>query len=200
MDRAQRRPPPHVHRGDRRADIEANKVNILTPLPMPVLAVDADGRFRVVEKRFLPAITDLLRDYLMLQARGDYAGKAAFLELVRLGVKPADDPVVRNSLAVVDEQLGVDTPSGTFWHRYTEDGYGETLDGGKRRYGKIFLLMDADADGHHRGGAGNDHLYTTSDKTGRFFGFDGNDTLIGSLGHDVVDSGRGNDPMGAPRA
>ena len=44
------------------------------------LAVDADGRFRVVEERFLPAITDLLRDYLMLQARGDYAGTAAFLD------------------------------------------------------------------------------------------------------------------------
>ena len=44
------------------------------------LAVDAEGRFRVVEERFLPAITDLLREYLMLQARGDYAGTAAFLD------------------------------------------------------------------------------------------------------------------------
>ncbi len=57
----------------------------------------------------------------------------SFLELVRLGVKPADDPIIRNTVAVVDEQLAVDTPNGTFWHRYTADGYGETLGGGPWR-------------------------------------------------------------------
>jgi glucoamylase len=30
---------------------------------------------------------------------------------------------------VVDRELGVNTPSGQFWHRYNHDGYGETLDG-----------------------------------------------------------------------
>lgn len=49
----------------------------------------------------------------------------SFLELVRLGVKPADDPVVRNSVDVVDER----TPAGQFWHRFTNDGYGEEADG-----------------------------------------------------------------------
>ena len=49
----------------------------------------------------------------------------SFLELVRLGVRPADDPVVRNTVEVVDRELGVDTPSGQFWHRFTDDGYGE---------------------------------------------------------------------------
>ena len=44
-----------------------------------------------------------------------------FLELVRLGVEPADDPVIRNSVALVDDQLAVDTPNGTFWHRFNED-------------------------------------------------------------------------------
>jgi hypothetical protein len=44
------------------------------------LTVDADGRFRIVAERFAPAIRDLLREYLLLQARGDYAGTAAFLE------------------------------------------------------------------------------------------------------------------------
>jgi glucoamylase len=53
----------------------------------------------------------------------------SFLELVRLGVKPADDPAIRASLAVVDQQLAVPTPNGTFWHRYTFDGYGETRAG-----------------------------------------------------------------------
>jgi glucoamylase len=53
----------------------------------------------------------------------------SYLELVRLGIKRWDDPVVRNTVSVVDAQLGVGTPSGTFWHRYNFDGYGEQADG-----------------------------------------------------------------------
>lgn len=48
-----------------------------------------------------------------------------FLELVRLGVKPADDPVVRNSVEVVDDSIRVDTPHGPAWYRYIGDAYGE---------------------------------------------------------------------------
>jgi glucoamylase len=36
---------------------------------------------------------------------------------------------VRNTLKVVDAQLGVQTPEGLLWHRYSEDGYGETATG-----------------------------------------------------------------------
>lgn len=53
----------------------------------------------------------------------------SFLELVRLGVLRADDPAVLSTLPMVDRELGVNTPSGQFWHRYNHDGYGETLDG-----------------------------------------------------------------------
>jgi glucoamylase len=53
----------------------------------------------------------------------------SYLELVRLGVKRADDPVIRNTVKVVDDHLGVQTPNGEFWHRYTGDGYGEMADG-----------------------------------------------------------------------
>ena len=49
---------------------------------------------------------------------------------MRLGVKPANADSIRTTLPVVDRELGVDTPSGRFWHRYSFDGYGETLDGG----------------------------------------------------------------------
>ncbi|MWV64507.1 glucoamylase [Halorubrum sp. JWXQ-INN 858] len=48
-----------------------------------------------------------------------------FLELVRLGVKSADDPVIRNSVSVVDEAIRVDTPYGPGWYRYVGDAYGE---------------------------------------------------------------------------
>ncbi len=48
-----------------------------------------------------------------------------FLELVRLGVKPADDTVIRNSVSAVDESIRVDTPYGPGWYRYVGDAYGE---------------------------------------------------------------------------
>ncbi|MCU1679696.1 MAG: glucan 1,4-alpha-glucosidase [Amycolatopsis sp.] len=54
---------------------------------------------------------------------------AGFLELVRLGVYRADDPVILNSIKVTDAQIGYTTPNGQFWHRYTDDGYGEQADG-----------------------------------------------------------------------
>ena len=50
---------------------------------------------------------------------------AGFLELVRLGIMPADDPVVRNSVSVVDDSIRVDTPHGAAWYRYVGDAYGE---------------------------------------------------------------------------
>jgi glucoamylase len=54
----------------------------------------------------------------------------SYLELVRLGIKPHDHPPVTNTVEVVDQRLGVDTPNGRFWHRYDFDGYGERFDGG----------------------------------------------------------------------
>ncbi|MEN3362619.1 MAG: glucoamylase [Mycobacteriales bacterium] len=57
----------------------------------------------------------------------------SFLDLVRLGVTPATDPTVRATLPVVDAQLAARTPRGTFWHRYTADGYGEDRSGGPWR-------------------------------------------------------------------
>ena len=52
-----------------------------------------------------------------------------YLDLVRLGVLPADDPAVVNSLGVLDQQLGVPTSRGLFWHRASFDGYGEKANG-----------------------------------------------------------------------
>ena len=53
----------------------------------------------------------------------------SFLELVRLGVKPAKDPAIVSTLPVVDRELRVDTPGGSYWHRFSLDGYGETETG-----------------------------------------------------------------------
>lgn len=54
---------------------------------------------------------------------------AGFLELVRLGIKRADDPLIAKSLAVVDQLIKVNTPAGEAWYRYNHDGYGEMDDG-----------------------------------------------------------------------
>lgn len=54
---------------------------------------------------------------------------AGFLELVRLGIKPADDPLIVKSLKVIDQQIKVDTPNGPAFYRYNHDGYGEMEDG-----------------------------------------------------------------------
>jgi glucoamylase len=55
---------------------------------------------------------------------------AGFLELVRYGVRRPDDPLIADSLAVVDAVLRVETPSGVCWRRYNHDGYGQREDGG----------------------------------------------------------------------
>jgi glucoamylase len=59
----------------------------------------------------------------------------SYLELVRLGVKRADDPHILATIPVVDRELGADTPNGTFWHRFSFDGYGEQKDGSPWNFG-----------------------------------------------------------------
>jgi glucan 1,4-alpha-glucosidase len=48
-----------------------------------------------------------------------------FLELVRLGIVPADDETVRNSVATVDDTNRIDANSSAGFYRYNGDGYGE---------------------------------------------------------------------------
>lgn len=55
---------------------------------------------------------------------------AGFLELVRYGVRRADDPLIIDSLKVVDRILRIDAPQGPCWRRYNRDGYGEQEGGG----------------------------------------------------------------------
>ena len=53
-----------------------------------------------------------------------------FLELVRYGIRAADDPIIVNTVQVVDAILKLDTDAGPIWHRYNHDGYGQQEDGG----------------------------------------------------------------------
>jgi glucoamylase len=54
---------------------------------------------------------------------------AGFLELVRFGIRRAGDPLIEDSLKVVDAVLKVETPKGPCWKRYNHDGYGQRDDG-----------------------------------------------------------------------
>jgi glucoamylase len=81
-----------------------------------------------------------------------------FLQLVRFGLRGANDPLVRDSVAVADALLKVDTPNGPAWHRYNGDGYGEHNDGrpfdGTGR-GRAWPLLTGER-GHYELVAGND--------------------------------------------
>ena len=83
-----------------------------------------------------------------------------FLQLVRFGLRRADDPLVRASVTVADALLKVDTPLGPCWHRYNEDGYGEHDDGsaydGTGR-GRAWPLLTGER-GHYELCAGRDPL------------------------------------------
>ncbi|SIS53651.1 glucoamylase [Zobellia uliginosa] len=51
------------------------------------------------------------------------------LALVRFGLRAPDDQRILNTLKVIDAELKVDTPNGSCWYRYNNDGYGEHENG-----------------------------------------------------------------------
>ncbi len=78
------------------------------------------------------------------------------LALVRFGLRRADDPRIVNTVRVLDHLLRVDTPHGTSWHRYNEDGYGEHVDGSPfdgTGIGRIWPLLSGER-GHYEIAAG----------------------------------------------
>jgi glucoamylase len=81
-----------------------------------------------------------------------------FLELVRHGVRRPDDPLIVDSLRVVDAVLKVETPFGPCWHRYNNDGYGQREDGGSfvtSGKGRAWPLLTGER-GHYELAAGRD--------------------------------------------
>ena len=83
---------------------------------------------------------------------------AGFLELVRYGIRRADDPLMIDSLKVVDAVLKRDLPQGPGWIRYNWDGYGQTADGGPFKYygqGRVWPLLTGER-AHYELAAGRD--------------------------------------------
>ncbi len=83
---------------------------------------------------------------------------AGFLELVRYGIRKPGDPLIEDSLEVVDAVLKVDTPFGPCWRRYNYDGYGTRPDGGPFEgwgKGRAWPLLTGER-GHYELAAGRD--------------------------------------------
>lgn len=81
-----------------------------------------------------------------------------FLELVRYGIRPADDPLIVDSLKVVDAVLKRDLPQGPGWLRYNYDGYGQRPDGGPYLgwgQGRVWPLLGGER-AHYELAAGRD--------------------------------------------
>lgn len=99
---------------------------------------------------------------------------AGFLELVRLGIKPADDPAIVASLPEVDQELRVDTPNGPVWYRYSHDGYGETNEGEPwdlevpGTIGRLWPILTGERGEYElaAGGAAQEHLDTIARTAG----------------------------------
>jgi glucoamylase len=82
---------------------------------------------------------------------------AGFLELVRYGVRRADDELIKDSLKVVDAVLKCDLPQGPGWRRYNWDGYGDRPDGGPFQgwgQGRVWPLLTGER-AHYELAAGN---------------------------------------------
>jgi glucoamylase len=81
-----------------------------------------------------------------------------FLELVRYGVRRADDPLMVDSLTVVDAVLKRTLPQGPGWLRYNWDGYGNRADGGPFQgwgQGRVWPLLTGER-AHYELAAGKD--------------------------------------------
>jgi glucoamylase len=83
---------------------------------------------------------------------------AGFLELVRYGVRRADDALIVDSLKVVDAVLKRDLPQGPGWLRYNGDGYGQRPDGGPYQgwgQGRVWPMLTGER-AHYELAAGKD--------------------------------------------
>jgi glucoamylase len=83
-----------------------------------------------------------------------------FLHLVRLGIRDAHDPVILDSLDVIDQVLRRELPQGPCWRRYNHDAYGQKADGSAfdgTGVGRSWPILTGER-GHYELAAGRDPL------------------------------------------
>jgi glucoamylase len=80
------------------------------------------------------------------------------LQLVRLGVRAANDPLIVDSVRVIDHVLKRNLPQGPCWRRYNHDGYGQKDDGSAfdgTGVGRSWPILTGER-GHYELAAGRD--------------------------------------------
>jgi glucoamylase len=124
------------------------------------------GHYVRVAPRQILAVRDASAAAMPIRNRNDAAPPAEeqvgteFLQLVRFGLRRADDPLICASLRIADALLKTETPSGPVWHRYNGDGYGEHADGSAydgTGIGRGWPLLTGER-GHYELCAGNDPM------------------------------------------
>jgi glucoamylase len=83
-----------------------------------------------------------------------------FLQLVRFGIRAANDPIVLSSIEVMDRVLRRELPQGPCWRRYNYDGYGQKPDGSAfdgTGVGRSWPILTGER-GHYELAAGRDPL------------------------------------------
>ena len=83
-----------------------------------------------------------------------------FLHLVRLGIRNAHDPVILDSVAVIDQVIRRELPQGPCWRRYNHDAYGQKEDGSAfdgTGVGRSWPILTGER-GHYELAAGKDPL------------------------------------------
>ena len=81
-----------------------------------------------------------------------------FLHLVRFGIRDPNDPIIRDSIEVIDRVLKHDLPQGPGWRRYNHDGYGQKDDGSAfdgTGAGRCWPILTGER-GHYQLAAGRD--------------------------------------------
>src|SRR5438874_1770354 len=83
-----------------------------------------------------------------------------FLHLVRYGIRAPDDPIIRDSIEVIDRVLKRDLPQGPCWRRYNHDAYGQKEDGSAfdgTGVGRSWPILTGER-GHYELAAGHDPM------------------------------------------
>ena len=83
-----------------------------------------------------------------------------FLQLVRFGIRAADDPIILSSVEVIDRVLRRPLPQGPCWRRYNHDGYGQKADGSAfdgMGVGRSWPILTGER-GHYELAAGRDPM------------------------------------------
>ncbi|MGF6919849.1 glycoside hydrolase family 15 protein [Paraburkholderia sp. 40] len=135
---------------------EGSPVPGVTKHYIRILPTHVNGVFNFPEDPNTAQVTVWKKDY-----NANTIVDAGFLELVRYGIRAANDPIIVNSVKVVDAVIRKILPQGPAFYRYNHDGYGQGnlgedwYDGATFGVGRPWPLLTGER-GHYELAAGGD--------------------------------------------